>query len=348
MSDRISKRTAFGLGLGFAAVLALGVAAPAEVQAKKKACSATASSALDACRKSAQSDFENADGLCQNGSDKSAAKSCIADAKATLADDLDSCKEQRAARADVCDLLGEAPYAPDFDPNAFDSDFAHLTHPNPFFPLAIGDSWTFESGDEVDVATITNKTKLIDGVTCLVSHDQVKTNGVVTEDTKDWFAQAKNGDTWYCGEDTAQFETFPGDNPQEPELVGIEGAFKAGRNGDLPGILVLANPTVGAVHRQEFSLNNAEDLAEVLSTTYAFGQNADLDAHVPQALAELLCHGDCLVTREFTPLEPDGDERKYYAPGIGDFLEIEVATGNVTQLVDCNVDPRCAMLPPAP
>jgi hypothetical protein len=44
-------------------------------------------------------------------------------------------------------------------------------------------------------------------------------------------------------------------------------------------------------------------------------------------------------------LEPDGDERKYYAPGIGDFLEIEVSTGNVTQLVDCNVDPRCAMLP---
>src|SRR5262245_11441853 len=342
MGDRISKQ--MGIGLGLITALAFGLAVPAEAQAKKP-CSATAASALDACRKSAQSDFSNAEGLCRNNSDKDTAKSCVSDAKATLADDLDSCKEQRAARADVCDALGEDAYEPNFDPNSFDTNFSSLTHPNPFFPLGIGDSWTYVSGSEFDMVTMTNKTKLIDGVTCLVSHDQVKDGGVVTEDTKDWFAQAKNGDTWYCGEDTAQFEIFPGDSPQEPELVGIEGAFKAGRNGDLPGILVLANPTVGAVHRQEFSLNNAEDIAEVLSTTYSFGQSADLDTHVPQALAQLLCHGDCLVTREFSPLEPDGDERKYYAPGIGDFLEIEVSTGNVTQLVDCNFDARCGMLP---
>jgi hypothetical protein len=326
-----------------AAFLAL---APATAQAgAKKSCSATAQAALSACKNSAQSDQQNAIGLCRNVSDSTEQKTCLQDAKSTFQDDVDSCKEQRTARGDVCDLLGEDPYEPAFDPNDFDTNFAALTHPNPFFPLDIGSEWTFVSGDETDHMVITSKTKLIDGVTCLVSHDQVTTGGQVTEDTKDWFAQAKNGDTWYCGEDTAQFETFPGDNPQEPELVGIEGAFKAGRDGDLPGILVLANPTVGAAHRQEFSLNNAEDIAEVLSTTYAFGQSADLDTHVPQALAELLCDGHCLVTREFSPLEPDGDERKYYAPGIGDFLEIETATGNVTQLVDCNVDPRCATLP---
>jgi hypothetical protein len=342
MSHRSSWESALVLGLIPALALGLATAAPA---GQRKACSATAAAALAACKKSAASDLELADGMCRNTSDKAAEKSCLSKAKSTFQDDMDSCKEQRNARADVCKALGEAPYDPAFDPNDFDPNFASPTHPNPFSPLGIGDTWTYESGTEQDTVTITSKTKLISGVTCLVSHDQVTDSGHPIEQTNDWFAQAKNGDTWYCGEETAQFETFPGDNPQEPELVGIEGAFKAGRNGDLPGILVLANPAVGAVYRQEFSLNNAEDLAQVLSTTYKFGQNADLDKHVPQALADLLCNGDCLVTREFSPLEPDGDERKYYAAGIGDFLEIEVSTGNVTQLVSCNVDSKCDMLP---
>ena len=30
-----------------------------------------------------------------------------------------------------------------------------------------------------------------------------------------------------------------------------------------------------------------------------------------------MCNADCLVTNEFTPLEPDVSEHKYYAPGVG-------------------------------
>jgi hypothetical protein len=40
-----------------------------------------------------------------------------------------------------------------------------------------------------------------------------------------------------------------------------------------------------------------------------------------------------------------GIERKYYAPGIGVFLEVEPESGEVVRLVKCNVDPRCASLP---
>jgi hypothetical protein len=29
------------------------------------------------------------------------------------------------------------------------------------------------------------------------------------------------------------------------------------------------------------------------------------------------CNGDCLVTQEFTPIEPGVYEYKYYAPGVG-------------------------------
>ena len=324
--------------------LAFGLALTAQA-GQKTSCSATTKAALHACKKSAQSDLATADGVCLNISDKAKHKTCLSDAKSTFKDDLDSCKEQRGARTDVCKSLGQAAYEPRFDPNDFDSDFANLTHPNELFPLGIGSQWTYEGGGEIDHMEITNATKLIEGVTCIVAHDVVSVAGQKTEETDDWFAQAKNGDVYYCGEQTAEYETFAGDVPPVPELVGTEGSFKAGRDGDQPGILMLASPEAGALYRQEFSLGNAEDLGEVLSATYRYGDSPDLDQYVPQALADLLCSGDCLVTREFTPLEPDAPERKYYAPGVGDFLEVDLSTGTVTQLVDCNVDLRCGMLP---
>jgi len=311
-----------------------------------KFCSSTAASAFSACQNSARDDLNTALGICTNLSDDAARSACMKDARSERHDADDLCREQLSARRSVCKKLGEARYEPSFDPADFDTDFAHPSHPNPYFPTAIGDRWVYKSGSEVDTVEITEATKLIDGVTCIVSHDVVKDDGDLTEDTNDWFAQAKSGAVFYCGEEAKQYESFDGDEPRVPELVGNEGSFKAGRDGAQTGILFLPTATVGALYRQEFSLGTAEDLAQVLSTTYKFGQDAELDQFVPQALAELLCGaGDCVVTRDFSPLEPDSIERKYYAAGIGDFLEIELDTGVVTQLVECNFDARCGMLP---
>lgn len=83
---------------------------------------------------------------------------------------------------------------------------------------------------------------------------------------------------FYCGEEVKDYETFEGDEPQIPELVAIDGPFKAGRDGALPGTQFLAAPSVGAVYRQEWSPNNAEDAARVLSTSYGFGSDPELDA----------------------------------------------------------------------
>jgi hypothetical protein len=99
------------------------------------------------------------------------------------------------------------------------------------------------------------------------------------------------------------------------------------------------------VYVEEFSLGNAEDATEVLSTNYEYGKNPELDELVPRRLARLLCAGDCIVTRNFSLLEPGVFEREYYAPGIGMFLEVEPENGEVVQLFKCNVDPRCAALP---
>ena len=104
-------------------------------------------------------------------------------------------------------------------------------------------------------------------------------------------------------------------------------------------------PRSGQFYVEESSLGNAEDATEILSVNYTYGKNARLDQLVPPALARLLCHGDCIVTKNFSLLEPDVFERKYYAPGIGVFLEVEPEAGEVVRLVKCNVDPRCALLP---
>jgi hypothetical protein len=309
-------------------------------------CSSTAAAAFESCKDGVEADFRLAIGKCINVADAQARSLCIADARDARDEARQLCQDQRKARHDVCAVLGEGRYEPNFNPARFDKDFGNLTHPNPYFPLAIGNKWVFGGAEDVHIKVL-DKTKLIAGVTCIAVNDRVTVDGVLSEDTDDWFAQAKNGDVYYAGEQTAEYETFPGDVPPDPELVTTEGSFKTGRDGAKPGIAFFAAPKVGKVYRQEFDLNNAEDLARILSTTYAFGDDPELDRFVPQKLAELLCSGDCVVTKEFTPLNPGpgGVERKYYAPGIGNFLGIDLESGDTVQLVGCNFDTRCNQLP---
>lgn len=307
-------------------------------------CSSTADAIFRACTNGVDDDFWIANSRCINITNDSERSQCFADAKAARAEDDQLCNDQKALRFDTCKLVGEERYDPNFDPALFDSDIKHPTNPNRFFPLNVGNTWEYSTATEFDTVKVENRTKLIDGVTCIVVRDTVRVDGKITEDTNDWYAQAKDGTTWYCGEETAEFETFEGDHPAIPELVNNDGTFKAGREGDKPGIIFLASPKKGAVYTEEFSPGNAEDVTKILSTTYSFGTDPKLDQGVPPQLAQLLCNGDCVVTKNFSLLEPGQFARKYYAPGIGVFLEVE-NTGPVSQLVNCNFDSRCSQLP---
>ncbi len=307
-------------------------------------CSSTADAIFRACTNGVDDDFWIANAVCINVTNDSERSQCFTDAKESRAEDNQLCSDQLALRQDTCKLVGEDRYDPDFDPALFDTNFANLTNPNPFFPLKIGNTWEYRGGTESDTVKVQNRTKLIDGVTCVVVKDTVKDNGNLKEDTNDWYAQAKDGNVWYCGEETTEYETFDGDQPRKPELVSNDGSFKAGRDGDKPGIIFLASPKKGDVYTEEFSVGNAEDVTKILSTTYSFGSDPKLDKDVPQQLAQLLCSGDCVVTKNFSLLEPGLFARKYYAPGIGVFLEVE-NTGEVVQLVNCNFDSRCSQLP---
>ena len=329
------------------AALALAVGScllPASGVAADRFCSTTTNAVFQACQNAGEEDYLIALGKCINVSDKDERRACLREAGTARGDALRACRAQMRSRNRICRALGEARYEPNTDPALFDSDFRNLPNPNRYFPLKVGNKWEFGGAESV-VVEVLDKTKLIEGVTCAVVNDRVMVGGEVLEDTDDWFAQAKNGDVYCFGEAVKEYESFDGDSPREPELLAIDGSFKTGREGDKPGFAFLSAPKPGQVYRQEYSLNNAEDIAEIVSTTYTFGQDAELDRLVPRALAELLCAGDCVVTKEYQPLRPGVFERKFYAPGIGGFLVIHLDSAEVVQLVGCNFDSRCAALP---
>jgi hypothetical protein len=288
-----------------------------------KYCTSTAKAARQACRNEVEDDYWIAIGNCNNLSDALDQYECLDQAALDREEGRELCGEQYEARLDVCDLVGEARHDPDFDPADFvdPDDIGGLVDPNPFFPLVPGTRWVLQGGEETITVTVLAETKLIEGVTCRVVNDVVEEDGAVIEDTDDWYAQDLAGNVWYCGEIAMDFESFEGDDPEEPELVSIDGSFKAGRDFAKPGTLVLADPQVGDAYRQEFALGEAEDAAEVISVT---GTES-----VPAAA----CSESCLVTRDFTPLDPGVEEMKYYAPGVGLILEVD-DEGNRTELVD--------------
>ena len=338
------------LAAGFGGT-ASGVAVPANdagvdaLVAQGQFCSATAHAVLRACRNQTDDDYWIQIGVCINESDARDRAECLADAKASRKEAAQLCEDQHAGRVSLCGKIGEDRYDPEFEPTSFESDFVHPGATNPWFPLRIGSQWQFRSATQSISVEVTSATKLIDDVRCIVVRDEVRENGALIEGTNDWYAQARDGAVWYCGEETASYETFKGDRPTRPELTSIDGSFKAGRDGDKPGIIFLAAPQPGRVYIEESSLGNAEDATEVLSINYSFGKNPELDELVPPQLAKLLCANNCIVTRNFSLLEPGTFERKYYAAGIGVFLEVTPDSGEVVRLVKCNVDPRCALLP---
>jgi hypothetical protein len=312
---RVGWRRALCSSLGTAAALIL--MAP---DATAGPCTSTTSTAFQACLADAVDNFHIAKGVCFNLADAAEREDCLAEARSSRQDDLTLCRQQRHARGELCQALGEDAYDPDFDPANFvdPTKIGRGVKPNPYFPLVKGYQWVYDisdpAGAQTDTMIVTGRTKLIEGVTCLVVTDQVAEEGVVTEDTDDWYAQDKDGNVWYCGEISKTLETFEGDKPEVPELVDIEGSWKTGREGAKPGILIEFAPKVGDVFRQEFELGTAEDAAEVKSTT---------DSTQAAPKAGVSCSGDCLETREFSSLEPDTEEFKYYKPGVGQIVGVE-------------------------
>ena len=183
---------------------------------------------------------------------------------------------------------------------------------NRWWPMTPGSRWVYRGTDgqgatqRVEV-TVTNQTKTISGIQARVVHDVVTEDGQPVEDTYDWYAQDAKGNIWYLGEDTKEYDNG--------KVTSTEGSWQAGVAGARPGVLVPAHPKPGMAYRQEYYKGQAEDAAQVLTL--------DMRAKVPAGFFDPV-----LVTKEYTPLEPDLVEHKFYAPGVGPVMAIDVKGGS--------------------
>jgi hypothetical protein len=181
---------------------------------------------------------------------------------------------------------------------------------NPYFPLRPGSRAIYRSTApdgtrQRIVLTVTGDTRRIaNGVTARVVHDRVVEGGRVVEDTRDWYAQDRAGNVWYLGEDTVECE--------DGRQTSTAGSFEAGVDGAQAGVIMPAAPRVGLTYRQEYFAGQAEDRAEVL--------RRDEQAEVPLRRFQRV-----LVTRDTTPLEPHVVEYKFYAPGVGPVLTVDIS-----------------------
>jgi hypothetical protein len=200
--------------------------------------------------------------------------------------------------------LPQGSEAVELDPADFTTDID-----NPYFPLRPGSRWVFREGQGADAErveiTVTNDTKKIEGIDARVVRDTVtSSDGKLIEDTHDWYAQDADGNVWYMGEATTEYEDG------KPKTT--EGSWEAGVDGAEPGVIMPARPRPGLAYRQEYYEGHAEDRAKVVSIT--------AKASVPFGTFD-----HTVETEDVAPLGGGTVEHKYYARGVG--LVLAVGSG---------------------
>jgi hypothetical protein len=187
------------------------------------------------------------------------------------------------------------PDIPGFDPSSFVDKVD-----NPYFPLEPGTVFRLvgetENGIERERIQVTRKTKEVLGVTTTVVKDVVRVNGRLAEYTFDWYAQDADGNVWYFGEDTAEYE--------DGKVVSRGGSWEAGADGAHPGIIMEADPQITDSCRQEYYKGEAEDMYLVVGT----GKTKKVPAGKFKGAVKTL---------EWTKLEPNIVVQKFHAPGVG-------------------------------
>ena len=184
---------------------------------------------------------------------------------------------------------------------------------NPWFPLEPGTVWSFEEsvGPQTDVSsrvvTVTDDTREVAGVTTTVVHDvTTDPDGVIVEDSYDWYAQDRLGNVWSFGEDTTTYDDDGETDRSDSWEAGVDGAQA--------GLVMPARPRLGDGFQQGYLPGVVEGRATVLSVnevrTVAAGAFTSL-----------------VQTQETSPLDPGVIGRKYYARGVGLVYE-EIVAGD--------------------
>ncbi|MFL5981137.1 MAG: hypothetical protein ACJ74R_05460 [Gaiellaceae bacterium] len=183
---------------------------------------------------------------------------------------------------------------------------------NPWFPLEPGTTFVYtgrKDGERGrDVVTVTARTKQIRGVECIAVEDRLYAGGQLAERTTDWYAQDARGNVWYFGEATAELD-------KAGRVTSREGSWLAGIDGARAGIFMPAHPKPGTSFRQEYYKGQAEDHFQVLSVA-------------ANVITPYTASPRALLTKEWTPLEPDTLDHKLYVRGIGLVREETIRGGD--------------------
>ena len=215
-------------------------------------------------------------------------------------------QKHQQGNAPGASTAASAGYNPKIDPANFVKKID-----NPYFPLKPGTKNELRSktsdGVGHETLTVTHDTQKIAGVTTTVIKDVSTLDGKLEEKTTDWYAQDKQGNVWYFGEDTATYK-------KNGKVESTAGTWKTGVDGAKPGIIMNADPKVTDSYRQEHYKGQAEDMYWVIAKNQTI--------KVPYGTFH-----NAVLTMEWTPLEPKVASEKYYVPGIGIVAERNLSGG---------------------
>ena len=225
---------------------------------------------------------------------------------------------------------------PTFDPANFDAGAAI---DNPYLSYLPGMRRVHETkangdaepdapaAEHIDI-TFEGPGPVLAGVQTTVVLDRVYAEGLMIEETRDFYAQDRQGNVWYLGEDVVNLTR---DATGAITGTDTKGSWRAGVNGAEPGYAMpaVALLTAGFAYQQEHApQDQAMDRAEVLATGVTL-------------TTSMGTHDEVISILETSAVDPDLREVKHFAPGLGLLREEEVAADlapgdGITDLIEAN------------
>jgi hypothetical protein len=191
-------------------------------------------------------------------------------------------------------------------------DHGNFDHPtlidNEWLPMIPGTRLVFEGTTNEEnellehqvIITVTDLTKVIDGINSVISWDQDFSEGELVEAELAFFAQDNDGNVWRMGEHPEEYE--------HGVLIDAP-TWMAGVNGALAGISMLADPIVGTL-----------SYSQGWSVDVEFFDRGKVNRFGEETCVALDCFENTLVIEEFDVEEISGRQLKYFARGVGNIL----------------------------
>jgi hypothetical protein len=212
-----------------------------------------------------------------------------------------------------------------FSPNNFDNPTEISSQ---WLPLKPGTQFIYEGITEESgivtehqvIFTVTDLTKVIDGVESVVIWDRDFSEGDLVETELAFFAQDNDGNVWRMGEYPEVYKK--GVLVEAPTWI-------SGLKNAVAGVMMTTNPTVGT-----------PSYSQGWGPAVDFTDRAQVDEVGLNVCVEVGCYDNVILVAEFSRSEPNAFQLKYYAPGVGNIKvdwSGDDATRETLELVEIKV-----------